>query len=207
MKHPTRLLPAEAGHHGRAVPLLYDSSPALLQFMFRARSTATAVLARLYRMRFGHFSHRFAQVATVEGRVVGISLGYGAGELSKESLPGSIGLLLNSPPTLWWHLAARVSTIVAGYVPPPAGNSFYLNNLAVDPNFQGSGIGRALLLAACSRAWDSGHRQVELDVSSNNAGAITLYQQCGFGEISRTRPDKYLQKYALPTLLRMRKDI
>jgi hypothetical protein len=53
-----------------AAALLYDSSPELLQFMFRAPSTATAVLARLYRMSFGHFSHRFAQVAITEGKVV-----------------------------------------------------------------------------------------------------------------------------------------
>ena len=207
MKYHSTLHPADRCHHITAAALLYDSSPELLQFMFRAPSTATAVLARLYRMSFGHFSHRFAQVAITEGKVVGISLGYGAGELSRESFRGSAGLLLNSPPALWWHLVTRVSSIVADYVQPPASGSFYLNNLAVDANFRGRGIGCDLLREACARAQESGYQQVELDVASTNAGAIRLYRACDFEDISRSEACENWQKYSLPPLLRMCKNL
>lgn len=207
MKYQSTSLPAEPCHHIIAAALLYDSSPALMQFMFRAPATATTVLGRLYCMEFGHFSHKFARVATIDGKVVGISLGYGAGELAKESFRGSAGLLFNSPPVLWWHLIRRVSSVVADYVKPPASGSFYLNNLAVEANYRGHGIGRDLLRETCSRARESGYQQVELDVASDNAGAVRLYEACMFKQISRSGTREYSQKYSLPPLLRMRMDL
>jgi ribosomal protein S18 acetylase RimI-like enzyme len=100
-----------------------------------------------------------------------------------------------------------VSSIVADYVQPPASGSFYLNNLAVDANFRGRGIGCDLLREACARAQESGYQQVELDVASTNAGAIRLYRACDFEDISRSEACENWQKYSLPPLLRMCKNL
>jgi mycothiol synthase len=61
----------------------------------------------------------------------------------------------------------------------------WLDGIAIDPEFQGRGVGRALTFRALSLFADSG-RAFALNVSSVNAGAIRIYRELGFAELRRT---------------------
>jgi GNAT superfamily N-acetyltransferase len=56
----------------------------------------------------------------------------------------------------------------------------WLEDLYVDANARGTGLGRALAQAVIDRAAARGCRRVELDVNSENPAAIALYRSLGF---------------------------
>jgi RimJ/RimL family protein N-acetyltransferase len=76
---------------------------------------------------------------------------------------------------------------IAGWVklgpatPLPSSNHVkMINGLAVDPDQQGAGVGRALIEAAVERARALGARKVSLRVLGHNETARRLYERCGF---------------------------
>ncbi len=78
-------------------------------------------------------------------------------------------------------LVAEVDGKLAGFavlwiLPPEA----YLANIAVDPEFQGLGIGTRLLEAVEEMAKDSGANYIILEVRVSNKAAIRLYEKFGF---------------------------
>ena len=63
---------------------------------------------------------------------------------------------------------------------------FYLDSLAVLPQYRGCGVGRELLAAARDRAFAAGHKKVGLIVDFNNGRAEKLYASLGFKRIEPT---------------------
>lgn len=61
----------------------------------------------------------------------------------------------------------------------------HLCQLAVHPDAQSSGIGRALLVEAAARARKNGSARMTLTVASSNAAASALYERLGFRETAR----------------------
>lgn len=61
----------------------------------------------------------------------------------------------------------------------------YVSDLWVLPDYQGRGIGRALLLHLCDLMASEGLSVARLDTHAKNAGAIRLYERCGFTIIWR----------------------
>lgn len=57
--------------------------------------------------------------------------------------------------------------------------------IAIDKDYWGIGIGQALTAACIECARGSGYAQLELEVVSDNAGAIALYRKMGFTEFGR----------------------
>ena len=57
--------------------------------------------------------------------------------------------------------------------------------IAIDKNYWGMEIGKALTSAAIECAKISDYAQLELEVVSDNAGALALYQKMGFVEFGR----------------------
>lgn len=57
--------------------------------------------------------------------------------------------------------------------------------IAVDRDWWGRGIGRALTLACLECAREAGFVQVELDAVAENEGALALYRSVGFTEYGR----------------------
>jgi ribosomal protein S18 acetylase RimI-like enzyme len=85
-----------------------------------------------------------------------------------------------------WLVAVRDGR-VAGWVKlsaatplPSSDHVKMINGLAVDPEQQGAGIGRALIEAAVARARALGARKVSLRVLGSNGTARRLYERCGF---------------------------
>jgi ribosomal protein S18 acetylase RimI-like enzyme len=61
-----------------------------------------------------------------------------------------------------------------------AAEDCWLEDLYVRDAARGSGLGRALTLAALDRARARGCRRVELDVNTENGPALRLYESLGF---------------------------
>lgn len=57
--------------------------------------------------------------------------------------------------------------------------------IAIDKDYWGIGIGQALTAACIECAKGSGYAQLELEVVSDNSGAIALYKKMGFVEFGR----------------------
>jgi len=62
-------------------------------------------------------------------------------------------------------------------------NSLYVDQLAVDPDFQGHGIGRKLMKQAEDIALKQGFNAVALHVRKDNDKAISLYESMGYKKI------------------------
>jgi ribosomal protein S18 acetylase RimI-like enzyme len=84
-------------------------------------------------------------------------------------------------------LVAEVEGRVAGYaivrqvLPIPShAHVLDINGLAVDPEVQGRGVGRALVEACVARAQQQKARKLNLRVLGSNQRARRLYESCGF---------------------------
>ena len=63
----------------------------------------------------------------------------------------------------------------------------HLVTLAVDPHVQRRGIGLALVLAVCDLAIEAELDSIALEVRASNAGALRLYERCGFRRVGHLR--------------------
>jgi len=79
------------------------------------------------------------------------------------------------------HVAERGGRVVGEYAllaTRPA--TWELVNVAVEPQSQGRGVGRALVLHAIATARAAGARVLELGTGNAGIGQLALYQRCGF---------------------------
>lgn len=65
------------------------------------------------------------------------------------------------------------------------GSAHLIGNVAVHPDWQGQGIGRALMEAALEEIATQGARWVGLEVQADNQPARQLYERLGFEEVGR----------------------
>ncbi len=74
-------------------------------------------------------------------------------------------------------------------------HSVWLESLAVDPEFQGRGIGRALVVGSLHGSMGRAASSAGLSVSSQNQVALRLYQRLGFEPVSEKL------RYAAPRMV------
>jgi ribosomal protein S18 acetylase RimI-like enzyme len=84
-------------------------------------------------------------------------------------------------------LVATDQGTVAGYIqlrrPSPLDSNAHvwqINGIAVDPRYQGRGVGKALVEATIREIDSRGGRRITLRVLSTNSAAQRLYESCGF---------------------------
>jgi ribosomal protein S18 acetylase RimI-like enzyme len=83
------------------------------------------------------------------------------------------------------HVVRSAEGGLAGFAVTGAGNTIsYLQRLAVDPRWQGQGIGRSLVRASARWAKRAGSRALMLNTQTDNEGAIGLYRTEGFELLS-----------------------
>ncbi len=79
------------------------------------------------------------------------------------------------------HVVRSAEGGLAGFAVTGAGQTIaYLQRLAVDPQWQGGGIGRSLVRTAARWAMRCGASTIMLNTQSDNRGAIGLYESEGF---------------------------
>ena len=71
------------------------------------------------------------------------------------------------------------------------GGVYELTKMAVEPGMRGSGVGRALLLAAIDRYRGLGGRELYLESSSILEPALALYESAGFVHHPAPRPGSH----------------
>ena len=106
-------------------------------------------------------------------------------------IPMKTGLPLNTESSNEIEIIAVVDGKIAGTAGIDAvGNKYKTKHRAefgigIPKEFWGLGIGRALTEACIECAKEAGYTQLELDVVSDNASAISLYKKVGFVEYGR----------------------
>jgi ribosomal protein S18 acetylase RimI-like enzyme len=141
-------------------------------------------LPRLAAGRGTLFSHAHAWVAELEGKPAGMLLGYSGKDKAAEDPATGLALLR----VLRWDMARRLPRLlrVQGMVGILGRDEWYVSNVAVYSAFRGAGIGAALMARANEEAARSGAASVTLDVETDNAAAIGLYERLGFARIRET---------------------
>lgn len=87
-----------------------------------------------------------------------------------------------------WYVAARRDGLVVGYAGVfLAGQQADLQTVAVAPQEQGRGTGRALVATMLDRAAAAGAGVLHLEVRAENLPALGLYTQLGFMVAGRRR--------------------
>ena len=87
-----------------------------------------------------------------------------------------------------WLWVAEVEGEAVGYACAwKIVDTCHLLRVATLPGRRRRGLGRALVEGLCAQARAAGLREIELEVASQNAPAIALYQGLGFVEVGRRR--------------------
>ena len=116
------------------------------------------------------YSWRCSLVAEVDGHTVGAIVGYDGAELHS---------LRNGTFEVLRETIGRVPNIVD----ETEAGEYYLDSIAVEPEFRSCGVGRALILSLCDRAAAEGHSRVGLIVDCSNPQAERLYSSLGFERV------------------------
>jgi ribosomal protein S18 acetylase RimI-like enzyme len=69
-----------------------------------------------------------------------------------------------------------------------AGGTGYIGAMWIEPAARGTGLGRALLDAACAALRARGCARLTLTVTETNAAAIALYESAGFALTGESKP-------------------
>ncbi|AEC51827.1 acetyltransferase [Pyrococcus sp. NA2] len=77
----------------------------------------------------------------------------------------------------------KVIGYVMGYLRPDMEG--HIMSIAVDPDYRGNGIGKALMIAVIEKLFKKGARWIGLEVRVSNKIAINLYKKLGFKIVKR----------------------
>ena len=87
---------------------------------------------------------------------------------------------------------------IASYVLLPHNNDVIeIKNIAVNPAWQGKGLGKMLLQDAAQRARANGYKRICIGTGNSSIAQLYLYQRQGF-EITAVRKDYFMLHYQEP---------
>lgn len=133
-----------------------------------------SVLAEVASLEDSQYSYRNALVAEVGGRLAGAVVGYD-------------GAALHALRSNTLAVVEKRTGHLPHIVDETGEGEYYLDSIAVMPDFRGFGIGRMLLSAFCDKAFAEGHECVGLLVDYDNPNAERLYLSLGFERVD-TKP-------------------
>jgi ribosomal protein S18 acetylase RimI-like enzyme len=172
-----------------AVPLLFESAKPYYTAYAGSEKRALTLLEAVFKEPGHAASFDCCTVAYVNSELVGVVAGFpvaSGDQLSRRFIRLTLPKL---PPWRWWgtfrHLRA------AGDVAPtPPQDAYYVDALAVAPEWRRRGIAHQLLDEAHRQAAQAGLARLALDTGLQNTGARRLYEAYGFGEREiREAPD------------------
>lgn len=79
------------------------------------------------------------------------------------------------------------SAVLRGLAGDVDNSRFLIDGLAVHPDWQGKGVGSALIDALAAEARARGYDRLRLDVADHNIRARALYERLGFGVVGHQR--------------------
>jgi ribosomal protein S18 acetylase RimI-like enzyme len=137
-----------------------------------------------WRSESGIYSYTMSHVIRRESEVVGLLVAY--------SFPRSAGIkwtLESSRSRLGSARLSRIDRVrsTASFLfPKHPEDAFYVQNIAVSPSVQRSGLGRRLMQRAFELGRAEGCRTCHLDVDSSSTPAVQLYQSLGLRVLVQT---------------------
>ena len=160
--------PADAPQIAPLMNLIYDEM-ALTDLEDVPGPDLLKVITAAYRTRTYLSGAATTVVAETAGQVVGVAFGY-PGE--REDIVDDVMV----------DLTTQNAAFDGPYEPEPETHpgEWYLDSLAVDPAYQGRGIGRQLLRALPHYARRDQQAVIGLNVDRENPGAFRLYERMGY---------------------------
>ncbi len=89
---------------------------------------------------------------------------------------------------IWAEVAERDGQIQGYLIAIRSLMGIHISRLAVAPQAQGGGIGRALCAGLLHSAWKRGWRQISVNTQESNLAALRLYHRLGFREEAESLP-------------------
>ena len=199
--------PLAASHQTDIPDLIHMTGPSSYNYMFGADRTAFDLYFKAAWLDAdNYFAHNLATLAIDGDKLLGIELGHTGytREKLKTGMINVAGALLGAgkvkPETLI-EISDRSdkASYLNPYVPLDA---YYLLALAVPVASRGQKIGAALMDNLITRARQAGHREVHLDVLSDNP-AVNFYQAHGFACMAETVAPIPCRNHHVPMEMRM----
>ena len=129
-----------------------------------------SVLQDIARQDDTQYSWRKALVAQVGNTVAGAIVGYD-------------GALLATLREATFAVISHHTGFTPTVADETQAGEYYLDSVAVLPQFRGLGVGQRLITALCERAFAEGHDRVGLIVDCDNPKAERLYTSLGFRRV------------------------
>ncbi len=171
--------PATPEDAGLAARLMYLSMGELADYLFGGTHISVdGILAGLFSMEGNRFSRGIADLAEWDGQPAGMLVSFPGWEFTRRELAIGMGLLKLCGLLDVMRLSLRALSIANGV--ETRRDEYNLANMAVSPDFQGRGIGSALLAHAEHKARQSGLVKCSLIVDTENPKARRLYERCGY---------------------------
>lgn len=85
-------------------------------------------------------------------------------------------------PEVRYYLAQRDGHLIGQIGVLAQEECIYIRGVGILPEWRRQGNGRQLLAATVGKLLAEGHRRFELDVATENSGALSIYHSCGFQE-------------------------
>src|SRR5688572_27427073 len=160
--------------------LIYLPMGKLADYLFGFDDAARAkeVLAILFAQEENRFSHQFSDVLEADGQVVGILLGFPGTTLKNTELPMARQLRALYGWRGMFRFLRRAVPLMRFKETEP--DDFYIFTLAIQPEFQSSGLGASLLAQAEAKALKFGLEKASLGVAVDNEPAVHFYKEHEF---------------------------
>ena len=130
----------------------------------------TTILKQIAEHENSQYSYLNTLIAEINNTPVGVVIGYDGAKLHQ---------LRATTYSIIYNELGRTPSIPD----ETQAGEFYLDTLAVLPEYRGAGIGRQLINAICDKAFSQGHSRVGLIVDFDNPRAETLYTSLGFTRV------------------------
>ncbi|MBR2319032.1 MAG: GNAT family N-acetyltransferase [Bacteroidaceae bacterium] len=129
-----------------------------------------SLLTEIAQHEESQYSYNNALIAVIDGTPVGAVIGYDGAKLHhlRDNTYNIIYSSLERTPSIPDETEA---------------GEFYLDTVAVMPEYSSMGIGRSMITAICNKAFADGHKNVGLIVDHDNSRAEALYTSIGFTRV------------------------
>lgn len=194
---------ATADDADAAIPLIYSSGPAVLDYIFAShgKDDVFACMRRGFVRNAGELGYSIHTVAEFDGQVAGIGTAFSGDTLLRFMLAGTKNIFG------YYGIAGlgvvRRALQVETIVQPPANGVHYIGHLGIAPELRSKGIGRELVERLLDEGRQLGRKTAALDVSAENPRAQALYERLGF-TVTRERVSTLENRFArVPNHFRM----
>ena len=183
--------------------LIYMTMGSLADYLLGGddEGAAKKVISRLFRRQKNRYSHQYTNLAIINGEVAGLLLSYHGKVLKSLNFPmvESMFAVIELPQLLQFFY--RSLPLIR--IKEAAADEYFINNMAIFPEFRGQGIGKFLMNLAQKRAKESGLNKCALTVEIKNSRAVELYQYLGYQIVDTIKVERLNRRIGFTGLYRM----